>query len=131
MLVSVHLVYFGGVSEFSSIFLAIGQLFQYYPPANLAPVFPALSAVFPPLELFSQGMFVLTFFAFRIVGWTRVSYMLLTDSSYVIRNGLVKNYRPGSGWFLWYLMTMSILLGALQVYWWSGIMNKLSEIMAS
>ena len=74
-------------------------------------------------------MFVVTFFLFRILGWTAKSYNLLTDASYIIKNGLLKRYSPGSGWFLWYLMTMSGLLGVLQVYWFGEIMGKVLEIL--
>ncbi len=60
-----------------------------------------------------------------------MSYKLLMDGAYVIKNGLLKRYSPGSGWFLWYLMTMSGLLGALQVFWLGGIANKIIEIINS
>ena len=72
---------------------------------------------------------MLTFFAFRIVGWAYMSTMFISDAYHVIGSGLLKTYRPGSGWFLWYMMTMSALLGALQVYWLKAILDKVSEIL--
>lgn len=121
-------VYFGGVSEFSSIFLCISQLFQYYPPSTLSLPDTTLSTILHTLESFCQAMFVLTFFIFRIIGWATYSYMFIRDSVYILKNGLVKRFSPGSGWFLWYLLSMAVLLGGLQVYWCEGIVKKLGEI---
>ncbi len=58
-----------------------------------------------------------------------MSAMFISDAYYVIENGLLKTYRPGSGWFIWYMMTMSVMLGALQVYWLKEIVDKVSEIL--
>ena len=122
-------VYFGGVSEFSSIFLAISTLFQYHPPSALVPAdspkLPLLNAV----ELFCQAMFVLTFFIFRIVGWVHTCYKFLIDCRYVIHNKLVDRYQPGSGWFLWYLITISLLLSMLQIFWFWQIVEKIKSML--
>lgn len=123
-----YAVYFGGVSEFSSIFLCISQLFQFYPQASLVPPSSILSSILPAIETFSQAMFVITFFLFRIVGWAQQLYMLLSDGSYILKNGLLQRYSPGSKWFLLYLMTMGFGLGALQVFWLRGIVDKVLEV---
>lgn len=119
-----YAVYVGGVSEFSSIFLAVSQLFQYYPPSTLA-TSSNLAATFSTIETACQGMFVLWFFAFRIVGWGYMTYWLVSDGRYIIKHGLLKRHCPGSGWFLWYLMGASVSLGALQVFWMGGIVKKI------
>ena len=124
-------MYFGGVCEFSSIFLCISDFFQVHPPSSLAPPSTAsslLSSILPVVEISSQATFVVTFFAFRIVGWAYMSFMFISDASYVMRNGLAKTYRPGCGWFLWYMMTMAVLWGSLQVYWLKVILGKVSEM---
>ena len=122
-------VYFGGVSEFSSIFLCISQLFQYYPPSSLASdPSTSLSTILHSLESFSQAMFVLTFFIFRIIGWAYYSYMFISDGLYVLKHDLLKRFSPGSGWFLLYLLSMAVLLGGLQLYWLGGIVEKLRDI---
>lgn len=121
-------MYFGGVSEFSSIFLCISQLFQYYPPASLVPASSVLSSVLPTVETFCQAMFVVAFVLFRIVGWAQKSYALLSDSSYILENGLPQRHSPGSAWFLRYLMATSLALGALQVFWLKGIADKVVEV---
>mmetsp|Transcript_28951 Transcript_28951/g.61165 ORF Transcript_28951/g.61165 Transcript_28951/m.61165 type:complete len:311 (+) Transcript_28951:225-1157(+) len=123
-----YAVYFGGVSEFSSIFLAISQLFQYYPIATLVQPSSILSSILPAIETFSQAMFVITFFLFRIVGWAQKSFMFISDGSYLLKKGLIQLHSPGSGWFFWYMVTMDIALGALQVFWMKGIVDKVSEI---
>jgi hypothetical protein len=119
------------VSEFSSIFLAITTLFQYHPPSSLLPPDSSLLALFGTIELLSQAMFVFTFFIFRIVGWVYATYRFLIDCRYVIQNKLVSRYKPGSGWFLWYLITISIVLSMLQIYWFGQIVEKVSICKAA
>lgn len=126
-------MYFGGVCEFSSIFLCISDIFQVHPTSSLAlpPSTMAtslLSSILSLVEISSQAAFVVAFFAFRIVGWAFMSFMFISDASYVMRNGLAKTHRPGCGWFLWYMMTMAVLLGSLQVYWLKVILDKVSEM---
>ena len=121
-------VYFGGVSEFSSIFLCMAQIFEFYPPSSLVSPASPLSSILPNIVSFSQAMFVVTFFAFRIVGWTIMTYKFMLDGSSIIKNRLCAIHRPGSGWFLWYLLTASGLLGALQVFWLKEIVNKVLEM---
>ena len=85
-----------------------------------------------------------------------MTYRFINDGLYVINNGILRTttaaaaaaaattttttttkrtrtpyYKPttGSEWFLWYMMAMSILLGALQVYWLIEIFDKVSEIL--
>jgi hypothetical protein len=121
-------VYFGGVSEFSSIFLCLAQIFEFYPPSSLVSPDSPLSSILPTIVTFSQAMFVITFFAFRIVGWAIMSYRFILDGSFIIKNRLCMKHNPGSGWFLWYLLTTSGLLGALQVFWLKEIVNKVLEM---
>ena len=122
-------VYFGGVSEFSSIFLALSTLFQYHPPSALVSADSSHLPLLQVLELFCQAMFVLTFFIFRIVGWVHTCYKFLFDCRYVIQNNLVKSYQPGSGWFLWYLITISLLLSAIQMFWFWQIAEKVKSMV--
>ena len=120
-------VYFGGVSEFSSIFLSVLELFRYYPPASLAPASSGLLRILETAETCCQASFVTTFVLFRIVGWTRQSVLLLSDGAYLLKHDLLRRHRPGSEWFLKYLMTMSLGLGALQVFWLKSIAEKVLE----
>mmetsp|Transcript_1842 Transcript_1842/g.2912 ORF Transcript_1842/g.2912 Transcript_1842/m.2912 type:complete len:150 (+) Transcript_1842:1-450(+) len=128
-LVPHYAVYFGGVSEFSSIFLALSTLFQYHPPSALVPADSPKLPLLKALELFCQAMFVLTFFIFRIVGWLHTTTKFLIDSRYVMRNKLVNRYQPGSGWFLWYLITISLLLSMLQIFWFWQIVEKVKSMV--
>ncbi|KAL3767227.1 hypothetical protein ACHAWU_003318 [Discostella pseudostelligera] len=121
-------VYFGGVSEFSSIFLCLAQIFEFYPPSSLVSPDSPLSSILPTIVTCSQAMFVITFFAFRIVGWAIMSHKFILDGSFIIKNRLCMKHSPGSGWFLWYLLTTSGLLGALQVFWLKEIVNKVLEM---
>lgn len=123
-----YAVYFGGVSEFSSIFLCVSQLFQFFPPVSLVPASSILSSILPVFEIFCQAGFIITFILFRIVGWTQKSFMLLSDGTYVIKNGLLQRHSPESGWFLRYLMTLCLGLGGLQVFWLKEIAEKVLEM---
>jgi hypothetical protein len=77
-----------------------------------------------------------------------MTYRFIYDALYIINNGILRTtaaatattkrkrttlsfYKPttGSEWFLWYMMIMSILLGALQVYWLVEIFDKVSDIL--
>ena len=118
-------VYFGGVSEFSSIFLCLAQIFEFYPPSSLVSPDSTLSSILPGIVIFSQAMFVVTFFAFRIVGWAIMSHKFISDGSFIIKDRLCC---PGSEWFLWYLLATSVLLGALQVFWLKEIVKKVLEM---
>jgi hypothetical protein len=124
-----YAVYIGGVCEFSSIFLSISHLFEFYSPSDILGPSSSLLPVLPAVITFSQAMFVITFFLFRIVGWALEARRLFSDATYLLKNGLIERYAPGSGWFLWYLMTMAGLLGALQVYWFGEIVQKVMEIL--
>mmetsp|Transcript_24616 Transcript_24616/g.55712 ORF Transcript_24616/g.55712 Transcript_24616/m.55712 type:complete len:301 (+) Transcript_24616:381-1283(+) len=123
-----YAVYFGGVSEFSSIFLVFAQSFEYFPPERLADPGTSLGAMLTGFQLFCQAGFVVTFFLFRILGWFRHSVSLMRDARYIVKHGLLERFSPGSGWFLYFLITMSVLLGGLQIYWMHGIIVKLSEM---
>ena len=79
-------------------------------------------------ETCCQAAFVATFVLFRIVGWTRQSARLLADGAHLLRGGALRRQRPGAEWFLTYLMTMSLCLGALQVFWLKGIAEKVMEV---
>ena len=125
---SVKKVYFGGVCEFSSIFLAIVQTFQYYPVSSLVADTSPLASILPAVEIFSGGVFVITFFLFRIVGWVQKCYYLFSDAHYILKNDLVKRHSPGSGWFLWYLIIMGGLLGGLQAFWFGEIVEKVMNM---
>jgi len=124
-----YAVYFGGMTEVSSMFLCISELFIYYPAASLVSSSSALSSILPAIELFCQATFVITFFLYRIVGWAQKGYMLISDGSYIIKNGLLQRYRPGSGWVLWYLYSIVVGLGALQVFWFWIIIGKILEML--
>ena len=116
------------MSEFSSIFLVFAQSFEYFPPERLADPGTSLVAMLTGFQLCCQAGFVVTFFLFRILGWFRHSVSLMRDAKYIVKHGLLERFSPGSGWFLYFLITMSVLLGGLQVYWMHGIVVKLSEM---
>lgn len=113
-----YAVYYGGTCEFSSIFLVFVDLFKYFPPPE--------ESFLSKFEFICQISFVLTFFWYRVVGWIRVLIMeLLPDLNHILKEGLIEKLRPGTSirWFAYYLGSIGILLGALQLFWFSQIMS--------
>lgn len=120
-IVPYYAVYFGGVTEFSSIFLVFVDIGKYFPPPP--------DSLWSKAEFFCQVAFLLTFFQYRVVGWIRETYRFLSDVQHLFQGGLVEKYRPGSSWFLVYLATCSVLLGALQIFWFGQIMTEAMKVL--
>jgi hypothetical protein len=117
-----YAIFFGGCSEISSIFLVIADFDNYFPASQ--------GTSWQGLVTACQGMFVLTFSYYRIVGWWQESYRLWSDALIVLdkKSGL----RPGKSLlFLYVFLAVDVALGLLQVYWFGfGILPKLVEIFS-
>jgi hypothetical protein len=115
-------IFFGGCSEISSIFLVICGFDTNFPASD--------GTNWKGFVTACQGIFVLTFFYYRIVAWGQVSYRLWSDALIVLdkKSGL----RPKKELFFLYLfLAMDVALGLLQLYWFGfGILPKLAELAA-
>eukprot|EP00521_Asterionellopsis_glacialis_P006451 CAMPEP_0195284456 /NCGR_PEP_ID=MMETSP0707-20130614/2648_1 /TAXON_ID=33640 /ORGANISM="Asterionellopsis glacialis, Strain CCMP134" /LENGTH=298 /DNA_ID=CAMNT_0040343803 /DNA_START=82 /DNA_END=975 /DNA_ORIENTATION=- len=105
-----YAIYFGGVSEFSSIFLVVVDLDVYFPPSDP-------QSAYATFIFGCQVLFLLTFIIYRVVGWWYVASQLWKDAAYVTRHKLIDQYRPGKGYFIFIFTTLSVLMGLLQLYW--------------
>ena len=77
-----------------------------------------------------QASFVVAFLYYRIIGWWQVSYGLWSDVLDASKKGTIEEYRPGTGWFLYWFLVSDTLLGTLQLYWFFfGIVPKILEIL--
>ena len=91
--------------------------------------------------LLCQVCFVLTFLAYRVVGWWMVSYHLWKDALFVLRGDNNKKNDDGDAdasrtagktWFLYIFLAMDVALGLLQVYWFAfGMLPKIVEIVGA
>jgi hypothetical protein len=117
-----YAIYFGGCSEFSSIFLVLCDFDVYFPTNR--------GSLWGGFIFASQVGFTVTFFYYRVIGWWKVSYQLWSDVLHVLKNDIMQQYRPGKTWFLYVFLVLDLVLGLLQVYWFGfGILPKIMEIL--
>lgn len=120
-LVHYYAIFFGGCSEISTIFLVFCDFDVYFPASR--------GSTWGAWIFFCQACFTLTFFYYRIVGWSIVSVRLWSDVLHARKNNLAEQYRPGKAWFLYMFLFMDVVLGGLQIYWFGfGILPKILEI---
>jgi hypothetical protein len=125
--------FFGGCSELSTLFLVFCDLDVYFPAA----MNHGASSIWPTFILLCQGGFVITFLAYRVVGWWMVSAQLWSDA-FVVLKGPNKDkdedktpaYGKSKLLFLYMFLAMDVALGLLQVYWFVyGMLPKIVEII--
>ena len=117
-----YAVFFGGCSEFSSIFLVL---------VDFAKFFPAKSGTnYGSVILGCQVSFALAFFCYRVVGWIWVSLNLWSDAREVLKDGKADILRPGKTFVLYMFLALDAVLGTLQVYWFYLIASKAVEMFS-
>jgi len=121
-LLSYYSIFFGGCSEFSSIFLVIADLDDFLAPPLPRSLDIAVAA--------SKGFFILAFVIYRVIGWWWCAWQLWSDSLWSLRSGVAERLRPGKSSLLYYFHAVIILLGVLQLYWLVLIGLKLIDILA-
>lgn len=114
-------VFYGGCSEISSIFLVWADADLFFPPTQ--------GSIFDFLILFCKGMFVLSFFTYRVYGWIRQLFPLWNDILHTLKTGSAEKHRPGKTSFLYIFLILSVLLGALQLFWFGQIIGKIIEMV--
>lgn len=117
-----YAVYFGGCSEISTMTLVWVDLDRYFPATGQ-------HAPWATFILVNQVFFVITFIAYRIIGWPIYSVSLWRDVvGGVLPQPTLPQLRPGKVWFLYVFLFMSVALGALQMYWFAtGLLPKIME----
>lgn len=121
-MVPYYSVFYGGCSEFSSIFLVWADADQFFPPTE--------GSAYEFFILFCKGMFALTFFIYRVYGWIRHSFPLWSDVLHVTRSGSAEQHRPGKSSFLYLFLGLDVSLGALQLFWAVQILQKVIETVS-
>jgi len=110
-------IYYGGCSEFSSIFLILLDKDQMF-----------VGCVDEKWLLVFQGMFFLTFSYYRIFGWISHSVPLFKDCDAVLKSGSLEQHRPGKTFVLRLFLGLDVVLGLLQCYWYSEILKAVFAI---
>lgn len=105
----------------SSIFLVCIDLSKYFPPVK--------SFLFDLFVGICGPLFVATFFYYRVLLWWMVSSLLWSDALHVIKSGVAENLRPGKSFVLYIFLTINIILGVLQLYWFGIIMVETAKVI--
>lgn len=122
-MVHYYAIFFGGCSEISTIFLVLCDFDVYFPAEDRG-------STWGMIITFCQVAFTFTFLYYRVIAWWQVSYQLWSDVFYIVKKGVVEDYRPGKVWFLYSFLVADVLLGSLQVYWFFfGIVPKILEAL--
>ena len=118
-----YAVYFGGCSEISSIFLVLADVTEMFHVKD--------DSWMHGLVMVSQALFVVTFTAYRVVGWWYYSLPLWRDVGSVMTEAKKKsddNSPASPHSFLYAFLVLNVVLGALQLYWWALIVQKVVEM---
>jgi hypothetical protein len=120
-MVPYYSIFYGGCSEFSSIFLIFVDAEQQFLVASSSSSV-TLGSSLDPFLLLCKVMFFLTFSYYRIFGWIYYSVPLWRDCRTVIQSGSAEQHRPGKTYFLYLFLALNVLLGGLQCYWYYKIL---------
>jgi hypothetical protein len=93
------------------------DLAKFFPPEPGSKYDFVVGAICGPL-------FAITFTYYRIILWWSVGYQMFRDIFHVLRNGIAHKMRPGRNHVLYVMMALNLLLGALQLYWFSIILGE-------
>jgi hypothetical protein len=94
---------------------------------------------FPPLPnhtwfnfiigVIAEPLFAVTFIFYRIIMWWQVSYQMWMDIRHVLNNGMAEKLRPGRNHVLYVMLVSNALLGCLQLYWCTIILEEAQKVL--
>lgn len=120
---STRAVFYLGLTEVSSIFLVFIDLAKYFPPTPGSKFDFFVEAICGPC-------FVVTFFYYRVWMWWIVSFQLWRDVCGCLQNGMAHKMRPNKSFVLYIFLTINILLGVLQLWWFRLIVAETLKVLA-
>lgn len=123
-----YVVFFLALSEVSSVPLVFMSLGKYFP------------SVFGGILSVAQPLFALSFTFYRVYLWNKVSYNLWSDAWIVLekkqgKNGsnigtsIAEKYRPGKSFAIYVILTINVLLGLLQLFWFTKILVEIAKLL--
>ncbi|KAG7352822.1 TLC domain containing protein [Nitzschia inconspicua] len=115
-------VFYLGCSEISTIPLVAIDLAKFFPPEPGSNYDFLAQAICGPL-------FAITFTYYRVILWWTVGYQMFQDIFHVLRSGNADRMRPGRNHVLYVMMLLNLLLGALQLYWFTIILGEAMEFL--
>lgn len=98
------------------------DLAKYFPPET-GTIYDTVVAVCGPL-------FAVSFTIYRVVIWWKVSFQLWQDCYHVVSTGISNQLRPGKNYVLYIFLFLNVLLGFLQLYWFSIILGEAQKLLA-
>lgn len=114
-------VFFLAMSEISSVPLIVMSLCKYFPPAE--------GSILDTLLAISRPAFAVTFAYYRVFQWWKVSLNLWSDVLFLLRDGSIEQHRPGKSFACYFTLISNVILGMLQVYWFSLIVQEILKIL--
>jgi hypothetical protein len=116
------LVFYLGCSEISTIPLVFIDLAKFFPPIDGSSFDFFVGAICGPL-------FAVAFTYYRVLAWWKVGYQMVSDILYVRNNGMAAKLRPGRNHVLYVMMALNFLLGFLQLYWFTLILEEAAKFV--
>mmetsp|Transcript_24493 Transcript_24493/g.28349 ORF Transcript_24493/g.28349 Transcript_24493/m.28349 type:complete len:283 (-) Transcript_24493:82-930(-) len=112
-----YVVFFLALTEVSSIPLVMISLGKYFP--------TAFSFAVP----IAQPLFVIGFAYYRVFLWNKVSFALWKDAIHVLSKGVAEQYRPKKSFCLYIILTIDVILGFLQLFWFTMIVGEILKVL--
>jgi hypothetical protein len=118
-----YAVFFLALTEVSSVPLVIISLGKYY---------PTYFGTFVPI---AQPLFAITFSYYRVYLWQKVSVGLWSDAIAVLKKkdknnvSIAEQFRPGKTLCLYVYLFIDVLLGFLQLFWFTTILFEVMKVM--
>lgn len=117
-------IFFLGLTEVSSFFLAFVDLARFFPPVP--------GTLFQKwIDLVCGPCFVACFIYYRVILWWPESYRLYKDVQAVVKSGKAEQLRPGATWVLYLFLALNLPLGLLQLYWLTVIFEEAKKSLAT
>ena len=115
------LVFFLGCSEISTAPLIFIDLAKFFPPIE-GSAYDTIVSICGPL-------FALSFTYYRVILWWKVSYGMFQDIFGALNDGTANKLRPGRNHVLYVMMGLNLILGCLQLYWFSIILEEALKVL--
>ena len=117
-----YVVFYLGCSEISTIFLIFVDIAKFFPPIPGSTYDTFIGAFCGPL-------FAVSFIYYRVILWWPIGLQMLRDIRHVQANGMADKLRPGRNHVLYTMIAVNIVLGLLQLYWLTIILEEAIKVL--